>query len=334
MSHILVLRGGAVGDVILTLPALGALRGAFPSAVIEVMGTPDRAILAQHPAYADRVTHQESWDLYRLFSPHATVSDRLATHLRACQLLLAYLPEPQALFASNVRRLCPGRVVVWSPQPRGGVHASAHLLRPVEELLASSYDPQPRVYLASAAIEAAARFWQAAGLPDTGVVAWHPGSGGPSKLWPLAGWQCLMRWAARQGLPGVIIQGPAEQARVTQLVQDPTLAPWPCATQLPLPHLASLLARCRVVISHDSGIAHLAAAVGATTLALFGPTDPWIWGPRSRQACVLQPRAPGPLTLTNMPAERVRETLAALYRGTFEFTPSRVDCTMVTVPGG
>jgi heptosyltransferase-2 len=334
MSHILVLRGGAVGDVILTLPALGALRRAFPAAFVEVVGTPSRAILAQHPAYANRVTHQENWDLYRLFSPHPQVSARLATYLRACHIVLAYLPEPHEIFAGNVRQFCAGQVVVWSPHPRGGVHASEHLLRPVAELLASAYDPQPRVYLDATAIAAAARFWHAAGLPDEGVVAWHPGSGGPSKLWPLTGWQCLMRWAARQGLPGVIIQGPAEHDRVAQLRQEVTISPWPYATQWPLPHLAALLARCQVVVSHDSGIAHLAAAVGTTTLALFGPTDPWLWGPRSRQACVLQPPSPGPLTLTNLPVEWVRATLEALYRRTYIFTPSRVDCTIVTVAPG
>src|SRR5262245_17026583 len=128
MSHILVLRGGAVGDVILTLPALGALRQAFPAAFVEVLGTPSRAILAQHPAYADRVTHQENWDLYRLFSPHPQVSARLATYLQACQMVLAYLPEPHKIFAGNVRQFCAGQVIVWSPHSLGGVAGHAAFL--------------------------------------------------------------------------------------------------------------------------------------------------------------------------------------------------------------
>ena len=53
VQHILVMRGGAIGDVILTLPALGALRHAFPRASLAVMGNPGRLVLAQHPAYAD-----------------------------------------------------------------------------------------------------------------------------------------------------------------------------------------------------------------------------------------------------------------------------------------
>jgi ADP-heptose:LPS heptosyltransferase len=332
MTHILVIRGGAVGDVVLTLPALAALRQAFPAAFVELLGTPSRAILAKHPAYANRITDQESWDLYRLFSQHARVSARLATYLGACDMVLAYLPGPHEIFARHVHQFCHGRVIIWSPHPPAGEHATEHLLRAVSEFLSAPYDPKPRVYLDPMASEAAACFWHTAGLPETGVVALHPGSGGRYKLWPLAGWQRIMTWAAQQGLPCLIISGPAEQEHVTQLLQETPLPPWPQATQLPLPQLAALLARCQVVLSHDSGVAHLAAAVGTTTLALFGPTDPFIWGPRSRHACVMQPISPGPLTLDNLPVEWVLEVLEVLYRGTFIFTPSRVDCTILTSP--
>jgi heptosyltransferase-2 len=212
------------------------------------------------------------------------------------------------------------------------MHATEHLLRPLDALLPSVAAGPPQVYLTPAAMAAAGRFWEGVGLPGAGVIALHPGSGGRYKLWPLAGWQRLMRWVAEQGLPCVMISGPAEQEHIAWLLQETSLPTWPCATQLQLPHLAALLARCRLVVSHDSGIAHLAAAVGATTLALFGPTDPLIWGPRSRRACVLHPRVAGPLTLDNLPVERVLEVLAALYQGEWMFTPSTIDCTLVPVP--
>jgi len=49
---------------------------------------------------------------------------------------------------------------------------------------------------------------------------------------------------------------------------------------LPLRTLAGVLARCSVYVGNDSGVSHLAAAVGAPTVAIFGPTDPRVWGPR------------------------------------------------------
>ena len=138
-----------------------------------------------------------------------------------------------------------------------------------------------------------------------------------------------MAWAVQQGLPGLIISGPAEPAHHTHLASTAGLPPWPRAQNLPLHHLAAVLARCQVVVGHDSGITHLAAAVGTTTLALFGPTDPLVWGPRNPQTCVLWPPPPGPLTLANLTPAVVIQTLEALLSQTFAFTPSRVGCTIL-----
>jgi heptosyltransferase III len=141
-----------------------------------------------------------------------------------------------------------------------------------------------------------------------------------------------MAWAVQQGLPGIIISGPAEQAHNAHLAPPIYFPPWPRTQNLPLPHLAALLARCQAVVGHDSGITHLAAAVGTTTLALFGPTDPLVWGPRSRRACVLWPEPPGPLTLAHLPPDSVTQTLAPMLRETFAFTPSQAECTILRLP--
>jgi ADP-heptose:LPS heptosyltransferase len=164
------------------------------------------------------------------------------------------------------------------------------------------------------------------------VIAFHPGSGGAYKLWPLAGWEQIMTRVAQQGVQGLMISGPAEQAHNTHLASPADCPPWPQAQNLPLPDLAALLARCQIVVGHDSGITHLAAAVGTTTLALFGPTDPLSWGPRSRRACVLQPASPGPLTLTHLPPDSVTQILTSLLRETFAFAPSQAGCTILRLP--
>ena len=120
MRRLLVIRGGAVGDVILTLPALRALQQAFPHAVLEVMGNPSRMILAQHPCYPTHLTDLERWDLYRLFSPNARVSESLSAYLRSFDAILAYLPGRDATFARHLRQYCSGHVVVWPPHPPDG----------------------------------------------------------------------------------------------------------------------------------------------------------------------------------------------------------------------
>jgi heptosyltransferase III len=329
MQRMLVIRGGAVGDTIVTLPALGALRQAFPRATIELLGHPPRAVLAQHPHYVDGISDLERWDLYRLFSPYPTPSEAMVTFLSACELILSYLPTPDATFATNLRRYCQGQVLTWWPHPPARAHITDHLLQPVMHLEPQPYDVCPHVYLDATAQEAAAQFWHTMGLPTQGVVAFHPGSGGAYKLWPMAGWKQVMAWAAQQGIPGLLISGPAEQAHNTRLWHTTDLPCWPCAHHLPLPSLAAILARCAVVVGHDSGVTHLAAAVGTTALALFGPTDPFVWGPRSPQTCVLWPQPSGPLTLTTLTPTVVIRTLEALLYGTFTYRPSRVDCTIL-----
>ncbi len=193
----------------------------------------------------------------------------------------------------------------------------------------------PQIEIDAQSEAAAEAFWPAVRRTDVGtkgVVAFHPGSGSPNKLWPLEGWQEVMSWVQANGIHGMVIQGPAEHERGVQGVLQQVTPAWPWVEDLSLLELAALLKRCDVVLSHDSGVAHLAAASGATTLALFGPTDPSVWGPRSPRACVLQPATPQPLTLQNLSPEIVIQTLTALLDGSLIWPSTSVPCTIKRVP--
>ena len=79
-----------------------------------------------------------------------------------------------------------------------------------------------------------------------------------------------------------------------------------------LPEVASVLSQCRGYVGNDSGITHLAAAVGIPTLALFGPTDPAGWGPRGRQVSILRAQPPTSEGLARMTVDEVWRGLAAV----------------------
>jgi heptosyltransferase-2 len=81
---------------------------------------------------------------------------------------------------------------------------------------------------------------------------------------------------------------------------------------VPLPELAAILQRVRLFLGHDSGISHIAAAAGAPSLLLFGPTDPDVWGPLSGQVRIV--RAPGGV-LAQLPLETVAEALGEALGG-------------------
>ena len=331
INRLLVIRGGAVGDFIVTLPVLRALRLTFPQAWIEVLGHPSRICLADHPRYASRVTDIESLDLYRLFQAGAVGSPRLAAYLQSFDLIIAYYPAADGALAQQLARYGGGRVITWPPHPPAGLHVTDYLLQALAPLSLQSVDRSPQIEIDCGAEAMATELWRgiASTVSDKKVVAFHPGSGGRHKLWPLAGWQAVMAWSKREGIAGWVIQGPAEYEREIQAELHASVGDWPWIGELSLPELAALLRRCDVVLSHDSGIAHLAAAAGVTTLALFGPTDPHMWGPRSHRACVLQPRTPQPLTLQNLPPASVIHTLASLLDETFDWQDASEPCSIV-----
>ena len=260
------------------------------------------------------------------------VPQQLAAYLSGFDLILSYMPTPDVAFTNNLKRYCSGEVITWPPHPSAGVHVTDHLLQPLLGLASQVPPAEPRVFPGMEHRQAADRFWQSAGLPPRGVLAVHPGGGGRHKLWPLKGWQQVLAWAVKEGVAGVLICGPVEEERGIGPLLSALGPTWKVLRNVPLPELAAILARCELFVGHDSGVTHLAAAVGIPTLALFGPTDPLVWGPRSQQACVMSPVPPGPPALDNMPAEAVIQTLQAMLNGTFQFNPSDLGYTHLQIP--
>ena len=104
-------------------------------------------------------------------------------------------------------------------------------------------------------------------------IAIHPGSGSPRKNWPVERWAELGERLCSQA-PLLIVGGEADTTAVAALA-----ALGEVAQSLPLPELTRRLAACRWFLGHDSGVSHLAAAVGTPCVLLFGPTDPAMWAP-------------------------------------------------------
>ncbi len=104
-------------------------------------------------------------------------------------------------------------------------------------------------------------------------LALHPGSGSPAKSWPADRFAALAARLAG-GARILVVLGPAEEDQ--RWDRDPGVV---VARDLPLRTLGALLSRAGLFVGNDSGVSHLAAAAGAPTLALFGPTDPALWAP-------------------------------------------------------
>ena len=300
-NQILVVRGGAIGDFILTLPVLAALREHFPGTRLEVLGYPHIAALAAAGGWADAVHPIEARALAGFFAKDGTLAPELQAYFAGFAVILSYLYDPDGIFEENVRRCTKGQFIAGPHRPddSGGVHATRVLLKPLERLAVWDADPAPRLKLAP--------------LPsgfdsDTPVLALHPGSGGERKNWPEPRWvELLERLAAETAWGLLLAGGEAEGDRLERLAAKLPSGRVALARSRPLPELARLLAGCRGFVGHDSGITHLAAAVGTPSLALWGATVEAVWRPAGAHVQLAQ----GPEGLESL---AVDEVLARLKR--------------------
>jgi heptosyltransferase-3 len=113
---------------------------------------------------------------------------------------------------------------------------------------------------------------------------------------------------AGRGLRPVLVQGPADEEAVAMVLGTIGGDVPPVLSGLPVCDLAALLSLCAAYLGNDSGVTHLAAAAGTPAVALFGPTDPAVWGPRGPRATILRGEQG---RLESISVEMVVEALAA-----------------------
>jgi heptosyltransferase III len=298
-GKILVIRGGAIGDFILTTPVLAALRGQFPDSEIEVLGYPHIVQLAIDAGLADEVRSIESRPLAGFFAQGGALDDELADYFAGFAVIISYLYDPDAIFQINVAR-CSGAqflVGLHRPDDRAGVHATEVFLKPLERLAIFGADPVPRFRLAASLPPR---------LPPGRWLAVHPGSGSESKNWPAARWVEFLDLVIRQSdWRLLLIGGESEGQRVPELARRLPADRWQLACNLPLPGLAQLLRECQGYVGHDSGISHLAAAVGLPGWILWGRTAEAVWRPQGPGMQLV--RHPG--GLADLPASQLFQLL-------------------------
>ncbi len=305
MCRILVIRSGALGDFVLTLPAIRALREAAPRAHIEIVGRTATLEVARGRYYADAVRSIDRADFAPLFAPGGEASPEVIAYLTGFDLILSYLPDRDGLFRRNLERVGVRRLVCGDPVPAPdeGRHIVDRLAEPVEGAGIPVRDRSPRVFLTEEDGWTAEAFLKGCGISESDLfVVIHPGSGGARKCWPAERFARVAEVVAQTtGARVVVPCGPADEQVVEQMASEMAVAPV-VARGLPLPVLAGALARCRAYLGNDSGVTHLSAASGAPVVALFGPTDPRVWGPRGERVRVVQGNA-------ELPEERRLEAI-------------------------
>jgi heptosyltransferase-3 len=269
----------------MTLPAIGALRERWPDAHIEILGYPHITELANGRHYADATRSIDAKPMAGFFIPNNILEPLLMEYFGSFNLVVSYLFDPDSIFANNVRRCGVKQLVEASPRPRDA-HAAEHYCKSLEALAIYVNQPRPRLFPSLADREVASRFLQRTGRER--IVAVHPGSGSEKKNWPVEKFAALGRWLSDElAVQLLVVQGEADERAVRNLRDLLESRPVIVASGLRLAELGAVLERCALFLGNDSGITHLAAAVGTPTVALFGPASFPIWEPRGERVRVI-----------------------------------------------
>ncbi|MCU0241876.1 MAG: glycosyltransferase family 9 protein [Vicinamibacteria bacterium] len=273
----LIVRSGGLGDLLLLRDAIASLKAASYRVTLLAPQRHAAALLGDGPGDVD-----ECWDLEGSgFSALYTSApfDAELDGLEGFSLAIAYSRSTEV--AASLKRRVPV-VCALDPTPPHGVAAARWYTRPLDDLGLA-------VQKAKTAIANDDEIQACRSLRERlpgGFLALHPGSGSPSKNWPIARFSELI--AGRENpQPWLLITGPAEEQLGRPFASDNRMV---LARNLPLRALGALLASCGLYIGNDSGISHLAAAWGAPCLLLFGPTDPAVWASDDARTIIL--RAP------------------------------------------
>jgi len=257
-----VLRALGLGDLLTSVPAMRAVRRAMPDHEIVLAAPPALEPLVRLAGVADRLLATSGLEPVRWDGPAPDVAVNL--HGKG--------PESHRLLTA----LGPADVVAFSCPEAGvdGPHWDAdehEVLRWCRLVTVAGWPADP-VDLRLPSPD------RPPAVADAVVV--HPGAASLARRWPAERFAAVARWAAGKGFPVVLTGNDAERALALDVCRMAGLAPSAVlAGRTDLAGLAAQVGAARVVVCGDTGVGHLASALGRPSVLLFGPTPPSRWGP-------------------------------------------------------
>ena len=275
--NILVVRLGALGDIVHTVPAVAALRAAFPAARI------DWLVDARHRPFLDLVTVLDRIVVLERASPAGWVE--VTRRLRQTSYDVAL--DFQGLMKSAILARASGapRVLgfsIWHLREKTArpfysesiEAAGGHVVHKNLRLLEALGVHDDRVVFPLADIESAASNEVVAAAGGAPIALINPGAAWPNKRWDPQRFGAVAAFRREvRGFAPFVLWGPGEEAQARAVIDASSGA----ARQAPATRIADLVALCRrasLMISGDTGPLHIAAAVGTPIVSIFGPTDP------------------------------------------------------------
>ncbi|MEP6603037.1 MAG: putative lipopolysaccharide heptosyltransferase III [Spartobacteria bacterium] len=304
--NILLIQLKRIGDLVLTTPALAALRTKFPDAKITLAISHECAALVPALVDVDRtiVMRRGFGDFGNYMSILRAKFDYCVDFTRNDRSAsLAFLSRAEKRIVSyRVKRRSPLRRKAYNEfvQHRmRDMHTIDYNLSLLEPLGISGTIPPVQLQLPNDAREKASAL-RRHGKIDNQFVIFHPGSARAEKFWEPERWAEVIEHArTRWGIDCVLTGGNFERGHLAEIkakLHPPGTGPVvvDLSGKTDLLTLAALIEQARLLITVDSAPMHLAAALQKPQVILFGPTNPFHWRPRESPAVILQGESPEP----------------------------------------
>jgi heptosyltransferase-1 len=302
VTRFLIVRLGALGDVVHAIPVAAALRRAFPTSRIDwLVSAKHRGILDLVPVIDRRLVINDRAEATEGTSLLAAVRELRRNHYDVALDLQGLIKSALLSRASGARRVIgfssgyarerlarlfyteahdPGRGGLYNPaETRHVVEMNLGLLEPLGVAAAEAEFPIEEV-------DSKVARWAAANTGGRYALL-NPGAAWPNKRWPPARFASLAEeLRARRGLMSVVLWGPGEET----LAQETVAAAAGAAVISPRTTIADIVALARgaaVMVSGDTGPTHIAGAVGTPLVGIYGPTRPSRNGPMAADDAIV-----------------------------------------------
>jgi ADP-heptose:LPS heptosyltransferase len=268
IRRVLVIFPGALGDLMCLMPALAAISRRHPGVSVELMARFELARLAAGRSVVSRAHSIDAREVGALFADESSGDAR--RFFGDFDRIYSFFASDDARFRERLAAATDADVSFHPFRPIGEGHVSEGYLRAVGEgasLLDARIEP-------TADDLSAARVLLESKCDISNLVVIFPGSGSPAKNWPADKFAALASTLSKPSSVAVIL-GPAETS-MEPVFREASI---PVLKDLDLPTVAAIASIASAFVANDSGVAHLAAAVGASGVVIFGPTDPVRWRP-------------------------------------------------------
>lgn len=290
--QVAIIHPGAIGDCVLILPLASFLKKTLGFSLIHLIGRSDYISFYPGRTCVDRVRSMEQIQFHRLFESvnDFTVEekDRLIVSFADYEHVVSFLGEKHEHFEQNllftIHCSHAGEVTILPLTPTASEHAASFYIRRFVE--SNSLEcPVPQSYSETLIhpfaqdLQEGNDLLQEFGVPDCRICLIHPGSGGKHKCWHLDNFLAIARHLRTKQIVPAFLLGPVELERFSQEDILKIQNTGPIISNIRLEQVLKILFCVDFFLGNDSGIAHLAGAMGKKTIAIFGSTDPANYSP-------------------------------------------------------